>query len=99
MHTICKLIHRNVTPKNILIGLQDNWKLSGLEFALKFESTTMSESSSMMAHELGLRPAFRMGASLGAGASSLSAAGQQHLRRQRTLVSGVQAMWLGNVDL
>lgn len=53
MHGICKLIHRNVTPNNILVCQNDNWKLSGLEFAVRFESTTISESASMMAHEFG----------------------------------------------
>lgn len=74
LHVICKLVHRNLSPQNILIAGDDNWKLSGLEFAVRFESTTISESASIMAHELGAPLVRYSGQSLG-------------LRRQRTLVS------------
>lgn len=76
LHSICKLVHRNLNPRNILIAANDNWKLSGLEFAIRFESATISESASMMANE-GANSLLRY--SSGAGA-------QAALRRQRTLV-------------
>lgn len=80
LHAICKLIHRNLTPANILIGSNDNWKLSGLEFALRFESATISESASIMAHEGASGSLLRY--SLGS-----ANAQQKTLRRQKTLVS------------
>lgn len=79
MHTICKLIHRNLNPGNILIATNDNWKLSGLDFAIRFESTAISESASMMANEL--QGPLQLRYTAGKSAS------QSALRRQRTLVS------------
>lgn len=89
MHAICKLIHRNLTPRNILICQNDNWKLSGLEFALRFESTTISESASMMAHEFSQTLAPMLGKGAGStgsallanrpAATSTSGAGRHHL--------------------
>ena len=79
LHTICKLIHRNLSPANILVAANDNWKLSGLEFAVRFESTTISESASIMAQETGVSFAYA--------ANALANPSGAALRRQRTLVS------------
>lgn len=76
LHSICKLIHRNLTPRSVLIAANDNWKLSGLEFAIRFES-----ASALAAQE--------EGASLLGHSSGVSS--QAALRRQRTLVSNQQA--------
>lgn len=78
LHLYCRLIHRNVTPANILIGSGDNWKLAGLEFAVRFESTTVSESNSIMRLESCATQTLSPTSNL------LKA---NHFRRQRTLVS------------
>lgn len=89
LHSICKLIHRNLNPGNVLIASNgDNWKLSGLEFAIRFESATVHDSASIMAGELAGSTCLRY-----TGLASTSGA-HSALRRQRTLVSSSLARQL-----
>lgn len=97
LHLVCKLIHRNVTPSNILVCAGDNWKLAGLEFAVRFESTSLpaTDAQSVL---VGETRAAQLGCLLrlaggsrnatdysSGGAARAVSCGPGALRRQRTL--------------